>query len=145
MKKKRTWLITGGAGFLGLHLCRYLIDQKQDVISFDLAAIPEKEKLDGLLEVTADIRDRAALKKALEKVDIVVHCAAALALAKPEEINSVNAQGAKLVLDCTREAGVKRFIYVGTTAVYGMPKFHPIYEDAPLDPMGHLWHSQGQS
>jgi len=136
-KQNMTWLITGGAGFLGLHLCRFLIEQKQQVISYDIAAIPANEKIDGLIEVTADIRDGLAFKKALQGVDIVVHCAAALPLAKPEEINSVNAQGANLVLDCSKQAGVKRFIYIGTTAVYGMPKFHPIDEETPLDPMGY--------
>ena len=131
-----TWLITGGAGFLGLHLCRFLTKHNQRVISYDLAPVPENEKLKNLIEITADIRDREVLKKNLDKVDITVHCAAALALARPEEIDSINAQGAGIVLDSSREAGVKRFIYIGTTAVYGMPKYHPIEEDAPLDPMG---------
>lgn len=132
-----TWLITGGAGFLGLHVCDFLTKKNQKVISYDTARVPENEKPEGLVEVTADIRDKTVLKKALNGIDYVVHCAAALALAAPEEINSVNAEGARIVRDCCIEAGIKRFIYIGTTAVYGMPKYHPIYETAPLDPMGH--------
>lgn len=135
--KYSIWLVTGGAGFLGCHVCNYLAKRGQKVISYDIARVPEDEKPDGLVEVTADIRDERKLQKALEGVGYVVHCAAALSLAKPDEINSVNAEGAKKVLDNSVKAGVKRFIYIGTTAVYGMPKYHPIFEDAPLDPMGH--------
>lgn len=136
-EKSFTWLVTGGAGFLGLHICNFLVRKNQKVISYDIARAPEHEKPDGLLEIIADIRDKKELKKALKGVDYVVHCAAALALAGPEEIDSVNAEGTKLVLDCSAQAGIKRFVYIGTTAVYGMPKYHPIFENAPLDPMGH--------
>lgn len=132
-----SWLVTGGTGFLGLHLCNFLVKKNQKVISYDIAQAPEDEKPDGLVEIAADIRNKEELKKALQGVDYVVHCAAALALAKPEKINAVNAEGTKIVLDCCVEAGIKRFVYISSTAIYGMPKYHPIYEDAPLDPMGH--------
>lgn len=135
-KKNFTWLITGGAGFLGLHVCNFLAERGENVISYDIDTAPKHEKPEGLIEITADIRDTTELKKALKGVDYVVHCAAALALAKPEVINSVNAEGTKTVLDASVEAGVKRFIYISSTAMYGMPKYHPIYEDADLDPMG---------
>lgn len=135
--KASTWLITGGAGFLGLHLCNYLAKKNQKVVSYDIASIPANEKPEGLLEITADIRDKDKLKKALKGADYVVHCAAALALAKPKEIDSVDAEGTRIVVESCIEAGIKRFVYIGTTAVYGMPKSHPIYENAPLDPMGH--------
>lgn len=135
--KRFTWLVTGGAGFLGCHVCNFLVKKNQRVISYDIAQIPENEKPDGLVEVTADIRNQESLKEALGGVDYVVHCAAALALARPEEINSVNAEGTRIVLESCIEAGVKRFVYISSTAVYGMPKYHPIYEDAPLDPMGY--------
>ncbi len=130
------WLVTGGAGFLGIHLCRGLASRGEQIISFDTQRMPAHEKPPEVIEVTGDIRDRAALTRQLEGVDYVVHCAAALALAPPEEIASVNAEGTRIVLDCAAAAGVKRVVYIGTTAVYGMPKFHPIYESAPLDPMG---------
>ena len=132
-----TWLITGGAGFLGIHVCKYLIQKNQKVISYDIAQIPAQEKPSQLLEVTADIRNNDELKKIIKGVDYVVHCAGALALATPEEIDSVNVKGTKNVLDVCVDYGVKRFVYISSTAVYGMPKYHPIYEDAPLDPMGY--------
>ena len=136
IEQRYKWLITGGAGFLGVHLCNHLIRKNQEVISYDIAKMPIQEKPDGLVEITADIRNKEELKKALKGVNYVVHCAGALALAKPEEINSVNVEGTKIVVDTCVELGINRFIYTSSTAVYGMPKYHPIYENAPLDPMG---------
>ena len=134
---RSTWLVTGGAGFLGLHMCRLLLQKKQTVISYDTQSIPSSENLSQVEQVIGDIRDQKKLASALKGVRYVVHCAAALALEKPEEIDSVNAEGTRIVLEEAAKAGAKRFVYIGTTAVYGMPKFHPIYEDAPLNPMGH--------
>ncbi len=133
---KKTWLITGGAGFLGLHVCNHLTNKKQEVISYDTADVPKNEMPVGLTEIKADIRDENSIKKALNGVDYVVHSAGALALAKPDEIHSVNVDGTKLLLDLCVEAGVKRFIYISSTAIYGKPKTHPIYEDHTLNPMG---------
>jgi nucleoside-diphosphate-sugar epimerase len=130
------WLISGGSGFLGVHLCRSLRARGQEVTAYDIADFPADEKIDGVGVVAGDVRDGAALERALTGVDYVVHAAAALALAAPEEIASVNAEGTKTVLEAAARAGVKRVVYIGTTAVYGMPRFHPIGEDAPLDPMG---------
>lgn len=130
------WLVTGGAGFLGIHLCRSLAQRGIPVTSYDIQPYPPEEKSAGITEVLGSVIDPDQLSRHLKGVDVVVHCAAALALAPPAEINAVNAEGTRLVLECCTAAGVKRFIYIGTTAVYGMPKFHPIFEDAPLDPMG---------
>lgn len=130
------WLITGGAGFLGVHLCRGLIGRGQQVIAYDRADFPSEERVAGVAIVRGDIRDREALIGALAGVDYVVHAAAELALAAPSEIAAVNAEGTREVLAASAKAGVRRVVYIGTTAVYGMPRFHPISEDAPLDPMG---------
>ena len=116
-----TWLVTGGAGFLGIHVCKYLIKKNQKVISNDIDQIPAQEKPSELLELTADIRNNDELKKVIKGVDYVVHCAGALALATPEEIDSVNVKGTKNVLDVCVDYGVKRFVYISSTAVYGMP------------------------
>lgn len=144
-QNKALWLVTGGAGFLGLHVCNNLLKKNQRVISYDIEKVPPHEKPEGLLEITADIRDGAKLRQALEGVDYVVHAAAALALASPEEINAVNAEGTRLVLEAARDQKVKRVVHIGTTAVYGMPKYHPIYETAPLDPMGTYGIAKGKA
>jgi nucleoside-diphosphate-sugar epimerase len=135
MGQRETWLVTGGAGFLGIHMCRALVERGCDVISYDIATIPPAENLD-VREIVGDIRDSAKLDEALQGVDRVVHAAAALALVAPEEIAAVNAEGTRNVLEACERAGVQRLVYVSTTAVYGMPKHHPISEDTELDPMG---------
>jgi nucleoside-diphosphate-sugar epimerase len=135
--KRFRWLVTGGAGFLGVHLCRGLIDRQQDVVAFDVAPFPIEERVEGIRCVRGDIRDTVGLTRELSGVDFVIHAAAALALAPPMEIDQVNAEGTRIVLAACAQAHVKRVVYIGTTAVYGMPKDHPTFENAPLNPMGH--------
>ena len=130
------WLVTGGAGFLGVHLCRGLIERGQQITAFDRADFPDDERVDGVNVIKGDVRDAEQLAKSFKGIDYVVHAAAALALESPDEIRSINAEGTRVVLAAAARAGVRRVVYVGTTAVYGMPRFHPIAEDAPLDPMG---------
>jgi len=98
--------------------------------------MPAEEQIEGVTEICGDIRDPATVDRAVTGCDYVVHCAAALALARPEEIDSVNVGGTSGLLAAAKRHKVKRLVYVSSTAVYGMPKFHPILEDAPLDPMG---------
>lgn len=136
MANASSWLVTGGAGFLGIHLCRSLARRGLPVLSYDIQPYPAEERIDGVTEIIGSVTDKARLTELLRGVEVVVHCAAALALAPPEEIDAVNAEGTRIVLECCAAAGVRRCVYIGTTAVYGMPKFHPIFEDAPLDPMG---------
>jgi nucleoside-diphosphate-sugar epimerase len=130
------WLVTGGAGFLGVHLCRGLIERGQQVTAFDRADFPDDEKVPGVNVIKGDLRDAEHLANSCKGIRYVVHAAAALALESPDEIRSINAEGTRIVLAAAAWAGVRRVVYVGTTAVYGMPRFHPIAEDAPLDPMG---------
>ena len=123
-------LITGGAGFLGINLCRYLLARGQDVVSLDIAdfAYPEREQIN---EIRGDIRDRAAVDGAMTDVDIVVHAAAALPLYSPEDIHSTDIDGTRNVIDAARQAGVKRCIHISSTAVYGLPERQPSREDDP--------------
>jgi len=71
------YLITGGAGFLGINLCRYLLERGAAVRKLDIApfAYPERSAVDV---VDGDVRDAAAVSEALRDIDIVVHAAAAL-------------------------------------------------------------------
>src|SRR5271154_4487771 len=96
--KRFRWLVTGGSGFLGVHLCRGLVERQQEVVAFDAAPFPSEEKAEGIRFVRGDIRDTAALTRELSGVDFVVHAAAALALAPPREIDQVNAEGTRIVL-----------------------------------------------
>ena len=85
----RRCLVTGGAGFLGINLVRYLLERGHEVTSLDLLPFDYPER-DRIREVTGDIRDRATVDRAAEDCDLVVHCAAALPLYTPEEIMSTD-------------------------------------------------------
>ncbi len=121
-------LLTGGAGFLGINLARYLLARDHEIVSLDIAdfAYPEREQIN---EITGDIRDRALVDHAMDKVDFVVHCAAALPLYSPEDIHSTDITGTRNVIDSARQSGVQRFMHISSTAVYGIPDHHPLRED----------------
>jgi nucleoside-diphosphate-sugar epimerase len=129
------YLITGGAGFLGINMVRYLLARGHEVVSLDIASFdyPERGKI---TEIVGDIRDRAAVDKAMQGVNIVIHTAAALPLYKAEDIFSTDIDGTRNVADSAHKHGVERFIHISSTAVYGIPDHHPLYETDKLDGVG---------
>lgn len=138
-------LITGGAGFLGINLVRFL--QKNgiqkirilDVAEFDY---PEKDTIEVF---AGDIRDPDAVRSAAKGIDIVIHTAAALPLYSKEDIFSTDIVGTRNVLEQSREEGVKRIVHISSTAVYGIPDHHPLYEDDPLDGVGYYGEAKIQA
>jgi nucleoside-diphosphate-sugar epimerase len=130
-----TYMITGGAGFLGINLARYLLARGHEVVTLDIAPFdyPERSRI---REVRGDIRDRAAVDRAMQGVDIVVHTAAALPLYKPADIFSTDVDGTRNIMDGALRHGVSRAIHISSTAVYGIPDHHPLYEDDRLDGVG---------
>ena len=135
MSHAPTYLLTGGAGFLGINLVRYLLARGHAVTSLDVADFDFPER-DRVRIVRGDIRDRAAVERALEGARIVVHCAAALPLYPPAEIYAVDIDGTRTVLEAACARGVERFIHVSSTAVYGIPDHHPLVETDPLRGVG---------
>jgi nucleoside-diphosphate-sugar epimerase len=127
MAEAKSYLITGGAGFLGINLARFLLARGHKVTSLDIADFdyPERNQVNA---VKGDIRDRAAVDRVMEGVDIVVHTAAALPLYSREDIFSTDVDGTRNVLESAKEHGVDRFIQISSTAVYGVPDHHPLYE-----------------
>ena len=128
-------LITGGAGFLGINLTRYLLERGCEVTTLDLAPFDYPEK-DQIHEVQGDIRDRPLVDECMEGQDFVVHTAAALPLYTPEEIFTTDVNGTRNVMASAREHGVKRAVQISSTAVYGIPDHHPLFEDDRLDGVG---------
>lgn len=129
------FLVTGGAGFLGINLVRHLLASGHAVRSLDRAPFdyPEAGRVDVM---TGDIRDTGLHAPALADVDVVVHCAAALPLCPPGEIASVEVEGTRGLLAAAQAAGVGRFIHISSTAVYGVPDHHPIREEDRLIGVG---------
>ncbi len=131
------WAISGGAGFLGLHLARRLLADGHAVRSLDLVPLDEPELELAVEELRGDVRDPAAAGRFAEGADVLVHAAAALPIrGSGGEIRSVNVDGTATVLAAAREAGVGRAILVSSTAVYGIPETHPIDEGSPLRGVG---------
>src|SRR3954468_5798755 len=138
------WAISGGAGFLGLHLARRLVADGHDVRTLDLAPLDDPQ-LEGTRvdELHGDVRVRADVDRLVEGAGTLVHAAAGLPVqASPHAIRPVNVDGTALALAAALEAGVRRVVFVSSTAVYGVPKVHPIAEDAPLVGVGHYGESK---
>lgn len=121
-------LVTGGSGFLGINLIRYLIEHGYSVASLDVLPFDYVDCKDRVTTVVGDIRDRAAVDRAMQGVDIVVHTAAALPLYSTADIMSTDVDGTRNVLESALAAGAKRVVHISSTAVYGVPDHHPLYE-----------------
>lgn len=135
-QKKRTYFITGGSGFLGINLVRFLLAHNQQVVSYDLVEFSYADCRDQIKAVVGDIRDKTGLRQAMRGADVVVHCAAALPLYSPADIWSTDVQGTRNVLTVAQELGIDRVVHISSTAVYGVPDHHPLLETDQLIGVG---------
>jgi nucleoside-diphosphate-sugar epimerase len=135
LTQPQTYLITGGAGFLGINLTRYLLARGHHVVSLDIAPFDYPER-PQVRSVQGDIRNPADVQKALEGVDRVIHTAAALPLYTPEDIRTTDVDGLRTVLQGALDAGIQRVVHISSTAVYGIPDHHPLYETDKLSGVG---------
>ena len=101
-----------------------------DLVDF---TYPERDKITF---TQGDIRDREAVRQSMAGADIVIHTAAALPLYTPEDIYTTDVVGTRILLEQAVECGVKRFIHISSTAVYGVPDHHPLYETDPVNGVG---------
>jgi nucleoside-diphosphate-sugar epimerase len=128
-------VVTGGAGFLAYHIANQLADRAQihllDIDKFHVEDYPA-----GVTWATCDVRDPAALERELKGADVIVHAAAGLPLWKAKDIVEINVEGTRNVLEAARKLGVPRVVHISSTAVYGVPEKHPLYESDPLVGVG---------
>lgn len=129
------YLITGGAGFLGINLTRHLLAKGQEVTSLDLADFDYPERA-RIREVRGDIRRREDVEEAMAGAEVVVHTAAALPLYSERDILTTDIDGTRTVIEVARAAGVRRFVHISSTAVYGIPDHHPLLETDRLQGVG---------
>ena len=131
-------LVTGGSGFLGINLIRFLRAKGvEEIRVLDIADFDYPEKSEPWLKFTlGDVRDQAAVDRTVEGCDVVVHCAAALPLYSEKDIFTTEVDGCRNVLGACRRFKADRMIQISSTAVYGVPKKHPIYETDPLVGVG---------
>jgi UDP-glucose 4-epimerase len=135
-------LVTGGAGFIGHHLVRGLLERGDEVRVLDDFSSGDRARLDsfglrpGILE--GSILDRSALERAIAGCDVVFHLAAvasvARSMAEPRLVNDVNVDGTIEVVEAAARHGLARVVFAGSSAVYGTPERQPCREDQRADP-----------
>jgi UDP-glucose 4-epimerase len=139
----RTYLVTGGAGFIGSHLVRALLEQGNKVRVLDNFSTGKPENLQGLdgsLEVVeGDLRDAARVSEAVRGTEVIFHEAAYVSvphsMAEPQACFDVNLTGTSILLDEARKAGARRVVIASSAAVYGESTALPLSESANLKPL----------
>jgi UDP-glucose 4-epimerase len=136
----RIVLVTGGAGFIGSHLVRALLDRGLQVRVIDNFTTGRRQQIARAAELfEADIKNLEALRPAFKGVDCVFHVAALprvpLSIEKPVETHMVNVVGTLNVLVAARDAGVRRLVYSGSSSAYGDQTRLPLREDMAPNPL----------
>lgn len=142
-----TFLVTGGAGFIGSNIVHALVRQGKHVRVLDNLSRGKLANLDGVLDrisfIQGDITDWEAVREAMQGVDYVLHQAALasvpFSVEHPEQTTAVNVMGTLNLLMAARDAGVKRFVFASSSSVYGNADQLPVQEDlppAPISPYG---------
>jgi UDP-glucose 4-epimerase len=136
-------LITGGAGFIGSHLCEKYTEEGHTVICLDNFSSGNLINIRHLLTrknfklVNGDIRQFDLLEKIVRDVEVIVHLAAQIhvdrSIVEPQLTYEVNVLGTHNILEAARIYDVRRVIYASTSEVYGSAQYVPMDENHPLD------------
>lgn len=137
-----TWLITGGAGYIGAHVIREMVRAGERVVAFDDLSSGVAERLPTEVPlVNGSVLDGAAVAAALRDhaVTGVVHLAAkkqvAESVAQPLRYYRENVEGLRSLLGAVADARVRRFVYSSSAAVYGLPDVDLVTEETPCAPV----------
>ncbi len=134
-------LVTGGAGFIGSHLVRALLERGDQVRVLDNFSTGRRENLAGLeVEVIeADLRDGERVHAACQGIEVIFHEAAFVSvpqsLEEPLTCLDINVNGTASLLEAARQHGVKRLVLASSAAVYGDSQVLPLDEETPLRPL----------
>lgn len=141
-EKKLTALLTGGAGFIGSHLAKRLVEQGYNVRILDNLSTGKLSNLSDCKPiefVQGDIRDPDTVEKCCQNVDIVVHLAAQtsvpFSIKNPDFNDDVNIKGTQNLLNKSTQAKIQKFILISSCAVYGDTTYLPIDEAHPTNPI----------
>src|SRR4051794_41854111 len=120
------WAISGGAGFLGLHLARRLLADGDEVRTLDLAPLDDAGLERDVEELRGDVRNPADAARLAEGADVLVHAAAALPIQNSREgIRSVNVEGTAVTPAAAPAAGVRRAGLISSTPLFRGPQHPP--------------------
>ena len=135
-------LVTGGAGYIGSHMVLRLCDAGADVVVLDNLSTGFEWAVDKRARlVRGDVGDAELTRRVMaeNRVEAVVHFAASIvvpdSVADPLGYYRNNTASARTLIESAVRAGVGRFVFSSTAAVYGMAGLDPVAEDAPLEPM----------
>jgi nucleoside-diphosphate-sugar epimerase len=137
-----TYLVTGGAGFIGSHLVEELVRRGHRVRVLDSLITGKRRNLDhvhGVEFIEGDVADLAACERAVKGMEYVLHQAAIPSVPRsvqdPITSNRANIDGSLNVLVAARDAGVRRLVYAGSSAAYGNTPTLPKREPMPPNPL----------
>jgi nucleoside-diphosphate-sugar epimerase len=132
-------LVTGGSGYFGSLLVQRLRERGDAVRVLDLHDATDRP--DDVEFVAADIRDRAAVREAVDGIDVVYHNVAQVPLARdPHLLRTVNVDGTRRLLDAASDAGVGKLVHTSSSAVFGVPDSNPVLASTvpkPEEAYGH--------
>lgn len=144
----KQYLVTGGAGFIGSHIVRALLEHGAAVRVLDNFSSGKRENLAGFNSlkngsrfelIEGDLRDASVAADAMRGVEIIFHEAAFVSvpesMEKPQECFDVNITGTSTLFEAARKVGVRRAVIASSAAVYGDSESLPLKEDAPLRPL----------
>ena len=144
----KQYLVTGGAGFIGSHIVRALLEQGGAVRVLDNFSSGRRENVEGsstsknghrLEVVEGDVRDASLVADAVRDVEVIFHEAAFVSvpesMQKPQDCFDVNISGTSILFEAARKAGVRRAVVASSAAVYGDSDALPLNEDTPLRPL----------
>lgn len=138
--KYRKALVTGGAGFIGSHIVEALLKRGLDVVVLDNFSIGKRENIPpGATVIEGDIMDFKKVNSAVNGVDIIFHQAAKVSIrSSVTEFYSdaqTNIMGTLNIWHAIKGCPVRKFIYASSMAVYGNPRYLPIDEEHPKEPL----------
>jgi UDP-glucose 4-epimerase len=143
----RTFLVTGGAGFIGSHIAETLVEQGERVRVLDNLSTGHLSNMESFRDridfIEGDLLDVHAVAEAVEGVDCIFHQAALASVPRsvkaPLDTNAACVTGTVTLLDAARRAGVRRMVYAGSSSAYGDQPTSPKRETdlpAPISPYG---------
>ena len=134
-------LVVGGAGYIGSHMLKLLRDQGEAHLVFDNFENGHRDALQGSDAVEGDLRNPNDLLEAFARhrdIDVVMHFAAYISVGEsvrePSKYWHNNTAGVLNLLDAMRKAGINKFVFSSTAAIFGEPQYVPIDEEHPKNP-----------